>query len=108
MSKRVFVVKTSEIPDNEGRAYPVEDRMIAVFLSEGAYYAMDDFCPHMGASLAGGCIHEGTVACPWHAWQFGLKDGCWIENPKIKAETYSVFVDGEDLYVEIPESGPAT
>ncbi|MFM9064520.1 MAG: Rieske (2Fe-2S) protein, partial [Pirellula sp.] len=45
----VLVSKTSEIPKNEGRAFQVGARMIAVFESDGSFYALDDFCPHQGA-----------------------------------------------------------
>ena len=66
MPREFVVATTAEIVENEGSAFAVDNRMIAVFLHDGKYYAMDDFCPHMGASLAGGCLHQGTVACPWH------------------------------------------
>ncbi|XZE44526.1 Rieske (2Fe-2S) protein [Pirellulaceae bacterium SH467] len=99
--QRFFVAKTTEIPANEGRAFPIANRMIAVFQYEGEFHAMDDFCPHMGASLAGGCLERGTVACPWHGWQFSLKDGGWIENPKIKSQVYPVIVEGDDVFVEV-------
>lgn len=102
MSEWTFVAKTTDIPDNEGRAFPVGDRMIAVFRSEGKYFALDDFCPHQGASLAGGWIHEGCVACPWHAWRFTLADGSWTENPKIKTDHFELEVRGEEIYVNIP------
>ncbi|MEZ6075449.1 MAG: Rieske (2Fe-2S) protein [Pirellulaceae bacterium] len=47
------------------------------------YYAIDDFCPHQGASLAAGYIVEGcAVACAWHHWRFSLEDGTWLDNPK--------------------------
>jgi nitrite reductase (NADH) small subunit/3-phenylpropionate/trans-cinnamate dioxygenase ferredoxin subunit len=103
MPREFVVATTAEIVENEGSAFAVDNRMIAVFLHDGKYYAMDDFCPHMGASLAGGCLHQGTVACPWHAWQFDLKDGCWVDNPKIKAEVYPIKVVGENLVIELPD-----
>ncbi len=76
--------------------------MIAVFHMEDRFYAIDDFCPHQGASLAGGWVHEGCVACPWHAWRFNLEDGAWLDNPKIKVETYPVTIQGDDILVELP------
>jgi nitrite reductase (NADH) small subunit/3-phenylpropionate/trans-cinnamate dioxygenase ferredoxin subunit len=103
MPKRITVAKTTDIPNNEARAYPVGDRMIAIFNQDGEYHAMDDFCPHMGASLAGGWIEGGTVACPWHAWRFSLSDGCWLDNPKIKVDIFSVEVVGDEIQVEFPD-----
>ena len=101
MAERITVAKTSDIPLNEARAFPVGDRMIAIFNDDGKYYAMDDFCPHMGASLAGGWIENGTVACPWHAWRFSLVDGCWLDNPKIKADIFAVVVVGDEIQIEL-------
>ena len=101
MAKRITVAKVSEIPNKEARAFPVGDRMIAVFNQDGKFHAMDDFCPHMGASLAGGWIENGTVACPWHAWRFSLVDGCWLDNPKIKADIFKVFIVGDEIQIEI-------
>jgi nitrite reductase (NADH) small subunit/3-phenylpropionate/trans-cinnamate dioxygenase ferredoxin subunit len=76
--------------------------MVAIFRVGDEYHAMDDFCPHQGASLAAGWIHDGCVACPWHAWRFALSDGTWLDNPKIKADTFPVFVEGDQLIVEMP------
>ena len=103
MPKRVTVARTTDIPNNEARAFPVGDRMIAIFNQDGLFHAMDDFCPHMGASLAGGWIEGGTVACPWHAWRFSLSDGCWLDNPKIKVDIFSVEVVGDEIVVEFPD-----
>jgi len=101
MAEWITVAKTYDIPLNEARAFPVGDRMIAIFNADGKYHAMDDFCPHMGASLAGGWIENGTVACPWHAWRFSLVDGCWLDNPKIKADIFAVYVVGDEIQIEI-------
>jgi nitrite reductase (NADH) small subunit len=103
MPRRIVIAPVSEIVENLGKAYPVGDRMIAVFLHNGQYYAMDDFCPHMGASLADGCLYEGSVSCPWHAWRFDLKDGTWLDNPKIKTTVYAIAVEGDNLVIELPD-----
>ena len=103
MVKKVIVAKTSDIPVNEARAFPVGDRMIAIFNQGDKFFAMDDFCPHMGASLAGGWIDGCTVSCPWHAWRFSLTDGTWLDNPKIKLDIFAVSVEGDDIHVELPD-----
>ena len=93
------VAKVGEIPVGEGRAYEFDGRMVAVFLIDGHYMAMDDFCPHMGASLAAGAVEDGCVTCPWHAWSFKISDGTWCENPRIKVDTYEVLVEGDEIKV---------
>lgn len=105
----VTVAKVGEIPEGQGRAFPVGKRMVAVFLSEGSYFAIDDFCPHQGASLAEGYIDDCAVGCPWHHWRFSLKDGSWLDNPKIAVDKFNVRLVGQDIQVqEIPPSSDAS
>ena len=98
------VAKVGDIPAGEGRAYELDGRMVAVFLEDGRYKAIDDFCPHMGASLAAGAIEDGLVICPWHAWCFKLADGEWTDNPNIKVDTFEVLVEGDEIKVGVNEA----
>ena len=52
------------------------------FVQANSIFAIDDVCPHMGASLGGGYVEGGIVTCPWHAWRFRLTDGAWADNPR--------------------------
>ena len=102
MSDFVAVAKVGDISEGQGQAYAVNGRMVAVFLEGGKYSAIDDFCPHMGASLAGGYLEAGIVTCPWHAWRFCIHDGKWCDNPKIKIDAFEVRVEGDDIQVRVP------
>ncbi len=102
------VAKVGEIPPGEGRAYVVNGKLVAVFLTNGKYSAINDSCPHMGASLATGYVEDDAVLCPWHAWKFCITDGTWLDNPKssVRTECYEVRVVGDDIQVEIPQPPP--
>src|SRR4029079_19579222 len=93
-----------DIPEGQGQAYAVNGRMVAVFNEGGKFSAIDDFCPHMGASLAGGYMESGIVTCPWHAWRFCIHDGKWCDNPKIKIDAFEVRIEGNDIQVKVPQS----
>lgn len=99
MSHFVAVAKTDEIPEGQGRAFPVEEQLIAIFQVNGQFLAIDDICPHQGASLAEGHVCEGEVACPWHAWRFRLDDGTWADNPRLRVNSYEVRVEGDQILV---------
>ena len=83
----------------------VNQKDVAVFRVNGQFFAIDDLCPHMGASLSGGYVENGVVTCPWHYWRFQLSDGAWADNPKVKTGCYTVHVVGDDLQIEAPK-GP--
>lgn len=105
MSEFVSIAKVGDIPEGEGRSYPVNGKVIGLFFVEGEYHAINDFCPHMGASLASGHVEDGAVMCPWHAWRFCVKDGTWLDNPKsdLKTDSYQVKVEGDEILVSVPQ-----
>ena len=99
------VAKTGDIPEGEGRAFAVSGRMVAVFLRAGQYHAINDSCPHMGASLATGWVQDDQVTCPWHAWRFCITDGSWLDNPQsdLNTDCYEVRVVENGIQVLVPE-----
>ena len=108
MADFTTVAKVGEIPEGQGAAFAVHGRMVAVFLEQGEYRAIDDFCPHMGASLATGHLEQGVVTCPWHAWRFSVEDGAWCDNTRIKIDSFEVRVQGDEIQVRIePKNEPS-
>ncbi len=105
MSDFVTVARVGEIPEGKGRAFAVGDREVAVFLLNGRYYALNDLCPHMGASLGTGDIWDGMVICNRHMWAFRLADGFCPDAPALKAETFEVRVEGDEIQVRLPGPG---
>ena len=99
------VARTGEIPEGQGRCFPVQGTLVAIFLENGRYFAINDFCPHMGASLAEGTVMDGAVMCPWHAWRFRLCDGAWLDNLKgaVRTASYEVRVEGDEIQVRLPD-----
>jgi nitrite reductase (NADH) small subunit/3-phenylpropionate/trans-cinnamate dioxygenase ferredoxin subunit len=95
------VCKVSDLKEGEGKTVQVGKHLIALFCIEGQYRAINDVCPHMGASLSGGHVEGGIVTCPWHAWRFRLEDGAWADNPRIKIGCYPVRVEGDRIEVQI-------
>jgi nitrite reductase (NADH) small subunit/3-phenylpropionate/trans-cinnamate dioxygenase ferredoxin subunit len=96
------VAKVGAISEGKGATFCVNDRLIAVFCSEGKYYAIDDLCPHMGASLGAGEVYDGIVSCPWHAWRFNVCDGAWRDNPKLKIDRFETRIVGDEIQVCVP------
>ena len=100
MSDFETVGKVSDFEEGRGKAVPVDNRMVAVFRKGDEWFAIDDLCPHMGASLAEGHLDDHVVACPWHGWRFCIKDGTWQDNPRVKVDSFEVRVEGDDVQVK--------
>lgn len=101
------VGKVQDFAEGGGRAFAVNGRMVAVYRRGETFFAIDDLCPHMGASLAEGNLDGETVACPWHGWRFCIRDGTWEDNPRIKIDSFPVRVQGDEVQVLVQPPGDA-
>lgn len=102
----VAIARIGDVPAGEGRTYEVAGRLVALFHDGAAYHAMDDLCPHMGASLGSGPFVDGIVTCPWHAWRFRMCDGAWCDNPRLKVDVFPVRIVGDAIEVQVPPPKP--
>ena len=103
MSEFVAVAKVGDIPEGEGAAYRVGEKVVAVFNDGGEYYAINDLCPHQGASLSDGQLENSIVACPWHGWRFCVHDGTWCDNRRISTDTFELRIAGDEIQVRVPD-----
>ncbi|MER3416958.1 MAG: nitrite reductase [Gemmataceae bacterium] len=101
MAEYRTVARTEDIGEGQARVFEVEGKLIAIFCHGGQYYAVDDVCPHMGASLAEGSVEDGVVTCSWHGWRFRLADGTWVNNPRLKIGCYPVRIVGNEIQVQV-------
>jgi nitrite reductase (NADH) small subunit/3-phenylpropionate/trans-cinnamate dioxygenase ferredoxin subunit len=101
MSEFHTVCRVEQLSDGEARTVEVSGKLVALFKDQGQYYAIDDICPHMGASLSGGYVENGVVTCPWHAWRFRLKDGAWADSPRVKIGCFPVRVENGEIQIAV-------
>ena len=55
-----------DVPPGMGKQVSVNGKLIALFNANGAFYAVDDTCPHRGGPLSEGEVQGTEVTCPWH------------------------------------------
>jgi nitrite reductase (NADH) small subunit len=95
--------KIKDFPDRKGRAFRAGGKTIAVFRTNGNFYALANRCIHKGASLCDGEISENgaVVRCPWHNWGFDLASGAHWLDPKERVRTYPVRLDGDQVILKL-------
>ncbi len=79
------------IPDQGARivAEPGGER-IAVFRDGARIGALTNLCAHQNGPIGEGRIIDGCVTCPWHGYQYRLRDGCAPPPFTEKLATYRV------------------
>jgi len=91
------ICQISEIPEGEARMFVVGEAMVGLFNVGGALFALDNVCPHAGASLAHGIVEGDVVRCRIHHWRFRIPDGTYLDEERLEcnARTFPVrIVDG--------------
>jgi nitrite reductase/ring-hydroxylating ferredoxin subunit len=96
----VPVVRESEMRDGEARHVKIGKRDIALFRTQGEYYALSNLCRHAFGPLSEGFIDGYTVMCPWHGWRYDVRDGT-TDHPNAEVATYPVSVEGGYVCVTV-------
>lgn len=97
------------IPDKAARivAAPHGER-IAVYRDGRQIGALSNLCAHQNGPIGEGCIIDGLVTCPWHGYQYQLKDGCAPPPFTEKLVTYRVRLKGGVVEVDPRPLAPGT
>ncbi|SEN54106.1 Ferredoxin subunit of nitrite reductase or a ring-hydroxylating dioxygenase [Pseudomonas sp. ok272] len=107
MTRRI-PVPPRKLPQVGGRAlFEFEDKSLALFNVEGDVFAIDDSCPHQGASLCGGRLEGRVIQCCAHGLRFDLRSGYLLNSSAIKVVNYPVeVIDGQAFILVSEESAP--
>jgi len=94
------VCAVNDVSPESPEVVEVDGQFVAVFESDGEYYALDNACPHQGGPLGQGKVEDECVYCPWHGWQFDVETGEHVQGIE-DATSYEVTVDSGDVYVAL-------
>ena len=65
------VCRVSELSENQGKRFLINDVDIAVFKVNGEIFVLNNVCPHQHTSVIyDGFVEDGCVVCPAHGWMF--------------------------------------
>ncbi|VVN29576.1 3-phenylpropionate/cinnamic acid dioxygenase ferredoxin subunit [Pseudomonas fluorescens] len=100
MSLRI-AVPAEKVPAPGMRSlFEPEGRSLALFNVAGQLYAIDDSCPHQGASLCGGRLEGKVIQCCAHGLRFDLASGYMLNSTAVKVANYPVeVIDGQVFIV---------
>lgn len=97
----VKVGKLSKLPAGQMLETEVDGEQYVVCNVGGTLYGMSGYCPHAGGPLGQGALHDDTVVCPWHAWEFNCRTGESTGGAIVRVQTYAVKIDGDDILMDI-------
>ena len=99
-----YVIGTiDEFPPGKAVAVQAGRRTIAVFRLGDDFFAINNTCPHKGASLCDGevLVDDKVVRCPWHHWNWRLDDGRLESDPRQGVRVYRVAIEDGEVIVSV-------
>jgi 3-phenylpropionate/trans-cinnamate dioxygenase ferredoxin subunit len=108
MSRQISVGSADELAPGQRKLVFVDGRSVVLFNIDGELCAVENSCPHNGASLAGGQIEGRLLRCPAHGLRFDVSTGCMPGKGGLSLATFPVQnVAGRlELTVDDTPAGP--
>jgi nitrite reductase/ring-hydroxylating ferredoxin subunit len=97
------IADVEDCPPGEARELVAVGRIIALFNVDGEYFALDGMCPHQGGPLGKGKLTGCIITCPWHGFQFDVRDGQHQSSQQLRQPTFPVKVEDGRVFVELPD-----
>jgi nitrite reductase/ring-hydroxylating ferredoxin subunit/DMSO/TMAO reductase YedYZ heme-binding membrane subunit len=105
----ISVSRPEEIPDKGACIVAAHGgERIAIFRDGNWIGALANLCAHQGGPVGEGRIIDGLVTCPWHGFQYSLKDGCAPPPFTEKLATYRVRIKDGMVEVDPQQLRPGT
>lgn len=120
----IFVGNRAELDDGRRVMIRWEGREVCVFGHGSRFHAFENKCLHQGGPVAEGVVigkvecvldeekrtlgerfsaTETHLVCPWHGWEYDLETGRSVTDPARGLRPFPVTVDGQNVYVEVPD-----
>ena len=78
----------------------VENKNICLIHNSEGFFAVNDKCPHNGASLGNGfCAKDGSVVCPVHRYAFDPKTGRSKGGLGTYVHPYPIELRDDGMYI---------
>jgi nitrite reductase/ring-hydroxylating ferredoxin subunit len=93
-----------QIAENAVQTVFVAGKKICIAHTAEGFFAVNDKCPHNGASLGNGyCTKENSIVCPLHRYHFDLRTGRAKSGVGDVVATYPLEVREDGIYIGMKE-----
>jgi nitrite reductase (NADH) small subunit/3-phenylpropionate/trans-cinnamate dioxygenase ferredoxin subunit len=95
------VLHREALPPGQVIEIIVGGRAICVANVDGTHYALGNACAHQGGPLGEGELEGHAVRCPYHGWQFDVRDGTCLSTSSDRVPSFRVQLVGDAVCVAL-------
>lgn len=94
-----------QVPIGRVQTIQVGRKKICLAHTTEGFFAVNDKCPHNGASLGNGfCSESNSVVCPVHRYHFDLKTGRAKSGLGDAVEVYPIEIRDDGMFIGLKET----
>ena len=105
----VLIAKVNQIPPGTMKSFSAGGKPVLVANVDGKFYAINNFCSHLGGDLSQGKLEGKIVTCPRHGSRFDVTTGISLGGPKYgflrlktgNEESYPVVIDDDNIKIDV-------
>lgn len=98
------VCALSELEESTPKRVELDGTPIALVLTEGEVFAVNDVCSHANVSLSEGEVEDCAIECWLHGSSFDLRTGKPTSLPATRpVSVYPVTIEGDDVLVSLTQ-----
>ena len=94
-------LKPDELVPGAVRRTEIFGTKIALYKVDDAVFATPDSCPHAAGPLSDGVLEGSVISCPFHAFEFDVRDGTCVSGQPFELDVLGVKVKDERVLVEV-------
>jgi len=95
------VLHKDALPEGDLVEIIIGGTAIAVAKVSGEFYAIDNTCPHAEGPLGEGELSGPVVKCPYHGWEFDVRDGTCLTASDCAVKAFEVRVVDDAVCVAV-------
>nr|AGU11997.1 Rieske [2Fe-2S] domain [uncultured organism] len=95
------VCTLNEVPDGGRLGKSVRGQQVLLFRIGNEVLAYEDSCPHAGAPLSDGRVHQGRITCRHHQWQFDIRTGAALRATGKALKPFPLRIEQGDVFLQL-------
>jgi 3-phenylpropionate/trans-cinnamate dioxygenase ferredoxin component len=101
-----YVASSDDLEDEDVLQVEIDGRTLAVYYTNGEYFATDGICSHELAYLADGFVFGSIIECPKHQGRFDIRTGQPKGAPAcVPIRTYPARAIEGEIHVQLHSDG---
>lgn len=100
--KKIKLTQQQLPEEGKAKSIYIDKKEFCIVRKDNQYYAIDDSCPHAGASLGMGKCQNDWIVCPKHDIRFNYKTGKG-QTEKFSVSSYRIIFEKGDFFIAVNE-----